>query len=221
MEKLISDVQNIILNEDRLILVLVLAEDCMEHETGLEHELQSMIKSSKVPINVLRVCFDTNNMPWPRPMTECIYYFAPKKLNPLFMRSGLEVVRRFEDDIEIASKMMNGITYDHASFDEEGVKLIDETEDMFDSESTKELPPTTKMLRNFAKDMWKSAKSAGKGLPVLVPAEVATERYTICEGCPNLTENFRCTECGCFMKKKTQLAQSKCPIGKWSEFNKE
>jgi hypothetical protein len=77
------------------------------------------------------------------------------------------------------------------------------------------------MLRNFANDMWKTAKSVGKRLPVLVPAEVATERYTICEGCPNLTEEFRCTECGCFMKKKTHLAQSKCPLGKWTEFNKE
>ena len=221
MEKLLSDVQQIILNEDKLILVLVVAEDCHEHETGLEHELKPMVKNSQIPLKVLRICFDVNNMPWPRPMTECLYYFAPKKLTPLLTRSGLEAVRRFEDDIEIASKMMGGMTYDESAFDTDGIKLINETEKMFDSESTEELPPTSQMLRNFAKDMWKSAKAAGEGLPILVPAEVAAERYSICEGCPKLTEKFRCTECGCFMKKKTQSATSSCPLGKWTEFNKQ
>ena len=42
-----------------------------------------------------------------------------------------------------------------------------------------------------------------------------TERLKICEQCPNLTEEARCTECGCFMKKKVNLAASSCPIGKW------
>jgi len=63
--------------------------------------------------------------------------------------------------------------------------------------------------------MWASAKYAGKGLPVLVNSEVASERYSICEQCPHLTEEARCTECGCFMKKKVNLAASSCPIGKW------
>lgn len=215
MEKLLSDVQQIILNEDKLILVLVLAEDCMEHETGLEHELRPLVENCDTPVRVMRVCFDTNNMPWPRPLTECVYYFAPKKFNPLFLRAGLDVIRRFEDDVKIASKMMNGLSYDEASFDEEGVELINKTEEMFDEENVDEFPPTTQMLRNFAKDMWKSAKSAGKGLPVLVSAEEATNRFSICEQCPKLTDNFRCTECGCFMKKKSQLVEASCPLGKW------
>jgi len=215
MKQLISDVENVILNEDKLILVLVLAEDCHEHQTGLEHELQPLIQKCQIPIKVLRVCFDINDMPWPRPMTECLYYFKPKHLKPILLRSGIEIIQRFEEDIVITSKMMNGSSYTEAAFKQDEIDLIEKTEKMFDFEKSNELPSTGKMLRNFAKDMWKSAKSAGKGLPVLVSADVAIERFNICEQCPNLTENFRCTECGCFMKKKTQLAASSCPIGKW------
>ena len=216
MEKLISDVQEIILNSDKLILVLVLAEDCHEHETGLEHRIRPLIQKCNIPIKVLRICFDSNNMPWPRPMTECLYYFKPKDLTPILLRSGLEVIGRFEEDVVIASKMMQGSSYVEAAFEEDDINLIEKTESMFDEEKISKYPPKTQMLRNFAKDMWKSAKSVGKGLPVLVSAEIATERYSICESCPKFTEEFRCIECGCFMKKKTHLASTSCPIGKWA-----
>lgn len=81
--------------------------------------------------------------------------------------------------------------------------------------NTKNFPSNFTMLKTFAEEITKTAKQAGKGLPVLVNSEVASERYSICEQCPNLTEEFRCTECGCFMKKKVNLAASSCPIGKW------
>lgn len=213
--------QQILQETDRLILVLVVAEDCHEKQTDLEIQIFELLEKNKPNIKFLRVCFKEETMPWPRPMTQCLYYFAPGKFKSLFLRSGLEIISRFEEDLKIATKMMKGQSYDQSSFDEESLLLIKKTEEMFDSEKDNELPPTSQMLRNFAKDMWKTAKSVGKRLPVLVPAEVAAERYTICTACPKLTEKFRCTECGCFMKKKTQLAQSSCPIGKWAEFNKE
>lgn len=99
--------------------------------------------------------------------------------------------------------------------------LIEQTENMFIQEKKQTYPPKTQMLRNFAKELWKSAKRTGSNLPVIVPIEESLARYAICTACPKLTEEFRCTECGCFMKKKTHLAQSKCPLGKWTEFNKE
>jgi hypothetical protein len=47
-------------------------------------------------------------------------------------------------------------------------------------------------------------------------SEVADERYSICKNCPQfLKMSKRCKECGCFMKLKTQISSSKCPIGKW------
>lgn len=222
MQTLISNIQETILNENKLILVLVLAEDCHEHQTGLEHELIPLIQKCEIPIKVLRVCFDVNNMPWPRPMTECLYYFKPKNLTPILLRSGKEVIEKFEKDVVIASRMIQyDYSYVQAAFEQDEIDLIEKTEKMFDFEKSNELPSMGKMLRGFAKDMWKTAKAAGKGLPILVPAEIGMQRFLICQSCPKLTEEFRCTECGCFMKKKTQLAQSSCPLDKWDKFNKE
>ena len=99
---------------------------------------------------------------------------------------------------------------------EKDKELIEKTEKLLNvDESVGEYPSTAKMLKGFAKDMWSSAKYAGHGLPVLISPTSATERYSICEQCPNLTEEARCTECGCFMKKKVNLAASSCPIEKW------
>ena len=46
--------------------------------------------------------------------------------------------------------------------------------------------------------------------------EIIASRLEICRSC----EFFRvrteqCRKCGCFMKLKTKLEHSRCPIGKW------
>lgn len=46
--------------------------------------------------------------------------------------------------------------------------------------------------------------------------EFQKERMDICLGCPELIKLTQtCKKCGCFMKAKTQLAEARCPIGKW------
>ena len=117
--------------------------------------------------------------------------------------------------------MMSGMSYEEAIFDEEELKLIEETEQTFSTEDNNksEYPSKMNLVRNLGMDMWKSAKYVGKGLPLLVSKDLVIERYTICEQCPNLTEVGRCTECGCWMKKKVNLAASSCPIGKWDSTN--
>ena len=46
--------------------------------------------------------------------------------------------------------------------------------------------------------------------------EFKKERMDICLSCPELIKLTQtCKKCGCFMKVKTQLADAKCPIGKW------
>jgi hypothetical protein len=48
------------------------------------------------------------------------------------------------------------------------------------------------------------------------PEEVAKQRYSICQGCPELIKlTKQCKKCGCFMVAKTKLETAKCPIGKW------
>ena len=40
-------------------------------------------------------------------------------------------------------------------------------------------------------------------------------RMNICRQCPERNHD-RCGLCGCFIKTKTILASSECPVGKWS-----
>ena len=221
MESYHEDIEKIIMEETSLILVAVIAEGCMEHETGLESHLNPLLDENKIPLRTLRVCFDENNLPWPRPITEALYYFVPKRTTPLFLRVGQEAVDRFFDDLEIATKMMSGMSYEEAIFDEEELKLIKETEQTFlaENKDISKYPSKMNMIRNLGKDIWKSAKYVGKRLPVLVSKDIVVERYSICEQCPNLTEKGRCTECGCFMTRKVNLAAASCPIGKWDSTN--
>jgi len=47
------------------------------------------------------------------------------------------------------------------------------------------------------------------------PATIAS-RFKHCIQCPHLIKRTStCKKCGCFMKIKTKLVNSKCPIGKW------
>jgi predicted Zn-ribbon and HTH transcriptional regulator len=45
------------------------------------------------------------------------------------------------------------------------------------------------------------------------------QRLDICLDCDRLFELIphapQCKECGCFMKVKTRLKSSSCPLGKW------
>lgn len=42
------------------------------------------------------------------------------------------------------------------------------------------------------------------------------KRASICDTCPLLDrENYKCTECGCYLKFKISWETSSCPKGKW------
>ena len=111
---------------------------------------------------------------------------------------------------------------------EEELKKIKESEEMLEKE--KKLPPTSQMVRNIAVDLWKSLKAFMRGKHVIVPQEVAEERWEICKQCPELLydevnpdtdkKDGRCTECGCFMNVKTHYATAECPKGYWKKFDK-
>ena len=109
------------------------------------------------------------------------------------------------------------------------LKNIEETKQMLGMEQ--KLPPASQMIRNLAVDHWKSLKAFVRGKQVIVPQEVAEERWEICKQCPYLLYDEtnpdtnkvdgRCTECGCFMNVKTHYATAECPIGKWKKFEKK
>jgi hypothetical protein len=45
--------------------------------------------------------------------------------------------------------------------------------------------------------------------------ELAEERMSICQACPELLPTKNCKQCGCFMTIKTKYEAAKCPLGKW------
>ena len=108
---------------------------------------------------------------------------------------------------------------------QEELDCIDKTELMLSEE--KKLPPASQMIRNLATDHWRSLKAFIKGKQVIVPQEIAEQRWEICKGCPYLKydetnpdtnkKDGRCTECGCFMNVKVHYAIAECPIGKWKQ----
>lgn len=60
------------------------------------------------------------------------------------------------------------------------------------------------------------AKDAVKGTIQIAGAELAEQRYAICQECPFLKKDSRkCAKCGCFMPVKTKLTRASCPIKKW------
>ena len=110
----------------------------------------------------------------------------------------------------------------------EEIDCIKETEEMLAKE--KKLPPASQQIRDLATTHWKSLKAFMRGKHVIVPQEVAEERWEICKQCPQLLydevnpdtdkKDGRCTECGCFMNVKCHYATAECPIGKWKKFEK-
>lgn len=52
--------------------------------------------------------------------------------------------------------------------------------------------------------------------PPKVSEELASERMSICNSCPELIKaTSTCTKCGCWMTAKTKYEAAKCPMGKW------
>ena len=119
------------------------------------------------------------------------------------------------------------VTVDREATKDE-LKKIKESEDMLKEE--KKLPPISQQIRDLAVTHWKSLKAFMRGKHVIVPQEVAEERWEICKQCPQLLydevnpdtdkKDGRCTECGCFMNVKCHYACAECPIGKWGKYEK-
>jgi len=113
MQEIINKIYEIIHTENKLVLVLLLSKQCLETESNLEKKLKPIMTdfhniTSNNPIDYkfVRLCFDEDAMPFPIPITECLYYFAPRNLNPLFMRHGSSMVGMFMQDMQVVNKMI-------------------------------------------------------------------------------------------------------------------
>jgi hypothetical protein len=73
-------------------------------------------------------------------------------------------------------------------------------------------PGVGEMAMNFAGALLRDLKA---GRPRRTPDEVEAI-LSICQGCELWrSEENRCGQCGCWIRKKASWAQEHCPLGKW------
>jgi hypothetical protein len=215
--ELFHDLKDLIDNAQHPVLAVVLAEGCENFKGKFLTDFETQVQNQFNPVHLHIICYREEPPVFPRPLTQAVYYFAPKNYTPLFFRHGMNAMS-VATDIVTALKMMEGRSYVDAAYEHNQTMhaQYQETEQMIKTEDTTQFPSLFQQARNFAKEMWHTGKNAAAGLPVLVDADTAFQRFSMCQGCEFLkTDNFRCEKCGCFMKTKTQLASASCPIGKW------
>lgn len=209
-----TELRDIIDTAQYPVVVVVLAEGCDEFKGKFLTDIEERLNKQSVPVHVHTICYSEDQMIFPRPMTQTVYYFAPQNHTPLFFRQGGRAMA-VEVDINTAQKMMQGMEYTQAAYTDDVQEQYKQTEAMVKTEDTSHFPSAFQQARNFAKEMWHSGKNAAQGLPILVSADIAFERFSTCQGCEFFKDDSRCEKCGCYMKTKTQLATASCPIGKW------
>jgi hypothetical protein len=69
------------------------------------------------------------------------------------------------------------------------------------------------LTRATANGLSRAAKDIVTGQKATL--EEREKRLWICSSCPERQQN-RCGLCGCFLRGKSMLKNSQCPIGKWS-----
>ena len=76
------------------------------------------------------------------------------------------------------------------------------------------MPPIREQIMSAVKA---AVKHAAAGFP-MASDEEKERRAEICSTCPSLRkEEYRCGECGCFLKFKIAMQTSTCPINKWKK----
>jgi hypothetical protein len=214
--QMFRELQELIDTAENVVIVVILAEGCENYKGKFLTDFEQQINSQSNPVHLHIICYREEPIMFPRPMTQAVYYFAPKNYTPLFYRQGQRAMDA-PTDIVTAIKMVQGMSYSEAAYGADKKESYERTEQLVKNEDTSKFPSLFQQARNFAKEMWHAGKNAAVGLPVLVDAETAFNRFQTCQGCEFLTQDsFRCEKCGCFMKTKTQIATSSCPIGKWN-----
>jgi hypothetical protein len=195
------------------VVLLVLGTPCETGMLPLEQQLREKCEQFSQPLHFYTVCVPEDEMPFPRIITPCVYYFVDVtspdatffRTNPLYT---------FDQDMEILFRMKHEqLSYDEAFYGDL-LPTVRAMETMFDGENIHQYPPLVQQARSLARVMWESGKRAVKKLPVIASIDVANERLTICGGCDK-NDNGRCSACGCHINSKTQLIASSCPLGKW------
>lgn len=216
-DDIFNKINRYILNATDVILVTVVAESCTRQTPMLVEQLKKFISEKDPTIKLFDICIPEEEMPVPRIATQIVYFYIPGNTDPVFHRTGLISETMLERDIITLRKMIQGGTFESIVYPE-FPGIVQKVDTMIENEPTGQFPSIFQQTRNFAIESWKASKKLMSGGGILAPAEIAFERYNICQKCPFL-ENNRCKKCGCFMQAKTHIATSECPINKWSKID--
>ena len=199
------------------VLCLVVSDGCENVTPVVQTQLEEELKEKNYNVTYVSFCVPEDEMPFPRVATPTLYFFIPQNETPIFHRHFV-FQTTLNDDVLTAFKMMQGISLEAARFAPDQLRDIQRMDQILEQEkeTLSTYPSSFQMARNLATEVWKNGKRAAKGLPLLVDTETGFKRLSTCESCPRYdAEKSRCLECGCFMKTKTQLAASTCPLNKW------
>lgn len=79
------------------------------------------------------------------------------------------------------------------------------------------LPPLLEQITNLAGTTKTVLLGFLKNGQVKASCQMEKDRIEICLACEKLTDDFRCQECGCFIKVKAKLLTANCPLRKWPQ----
>jgi hypothetical protein len=215
MNQQIQELQNLINQSSIPVLVFVKKSKCNEMSTH-ENELMNNLKGFNKDVTVYVICYDANDVPFPEPAWNRVYFFAPKNERWIGSWDVVHLLKNFKDIYTNFEALMLGIPMDTYRLQLQSPKEVEKVRKMIETEDITKYPTAFQMSRNLFKEAWKSAKGVINTGQLLTSAENASERLSICDTCEFFNKkDIRCTQCGCFMEQKVHLKTASCPVKKW------
>lgn len=141
--------------------------------------------------------------------------FKNKKITPLVITNLLQYVYyggSFNDWVEVRIESYNITQSDIKEIKTYIKQTYDLDVDSMDKHKM-DMVESVKSIFSTAKGAYNNVL---KGKSNKVGDDIVEERMEICKACPYFNKKRnQCGKCSCFLKFKTRLESSKCPINKW------
>jgi hypothetical protein len=213
----LSGILNNISTANDICVLAVVAEGCHNQEPIMISEVKNFLAAEEPTVQFFHICINEDEeMVFPRPATQILYFFIPGNTTPVFHRISFPISNTLKTDITNLRKIQQGETYQTIMFpDTPGiVEMID---DIITTENLENYSEEYKQSRKLAAEMWRSSKRLLiKTLP-LVPADIANNRFNTCKGCSFFLKN-RCLQCGCYINGKLHQTETECPSKLWGKY---
>lgn len=207
--------QDRILNSEIPIVIFVKHTRCGEQH-NLEVEIEKIFNEKNIKAELVALCYPPERIPFPMPQWNMFYLFEPKNVNYIISILGDNFIRDFDEVWSSLEAHMANIPIATFKAQKEKPEEVEKVRKMVEEEDISKYPSNFQMARNLFTQAWKSTKEVVKTGQLLVEAEIAQNRYSICESCPFFElKDKRCTQCGCFMESKVHLQAAECPKSKW------